>query len=557
MDVNKDIGTENVNPISSDSKARSDSGIPQSSTNDNFPYISPTPGEIPIIAQDPIPGSFHNALKCVPDTPEDKDTACRHYHDVFKEIIQSVKKCGFNAMITGGSFEVMDKMLDTAAELGIKTILISGYFHDKSDNILNSSIDRYKNRKIRPAAFEIMDEPHYYDWGDAFYKEMETKDDGTEVPVERTFNNLTLGHRLLTTYIPDIMSYFNLAAPERKKDVSLPKGWIGTSGTYENYLNVLQNLYRPGVWSYDLYPFRINNGLQEMSVANPETDPPADTETLYEHFYSHLETFSAQAKKTGRPFWAYCMCEGHGEHKYNNEAKKFYPQWFMPVPTEGMLRFEAFSALAYGAQGIVYWQYGKGYSEVQKLHRENPDVDVENDIEGFIYEDAPLSITKPDGSEEYVKGEGEDYKFPLDQIVLHYGEGKPIWKAVRQVNAEIKAFSDVFLRCKLLYAAHVGQIYEGAPQLSGKVAGVEIVKTGEKGVLVTHLGNPLHEFVVIVNHDPFYPQEVRCTLNNIRKHTVRMFGIADESLTPRLSEPKSFTRNLAPGGCVIIQTKKS
>jgi hypothetical protein len=61
-------------------------------------------------------------------------------------------------------------------------------------------------------------------------------------------------------------------------------------------------------------------------------------------FYANLEVCSTKAREAGIPFWAFALTTAHLSY---------------PVPTMGQLRYQVYSNLAYGAQGIEYYTYWK------------------------------------------------------------------------------------------------------------------------------------------------------------------------------------------------------
>jgi hypothetical protein len=56
------------------------------------------------------------------------------------------------------------------------------------------------------------------------------------------------------------------------------------------------------------------------------------------------------SKMTGKPYWAFALSCAL-RHKPGNDY---------PIPTEGHLRLQQYSNLAYGAQGLWYYNYKKG-----------------------------------------------------------------------------------------------------------------------------------------------------------------------------------------------------
>ena len=142
----------------------------------------------------------------------------------------------------------------------------------------------------------------------------------------------------------------------------------------------------------------------------------------------------------------------------------------------------------------------------------------------------------------------------LTKIELHYKE-TDLWNAVKQVNSEIREFSNVFLGSTFVSAGHVGKAYGGLPLISGAVAGVKVVSTGKEGVLVTRIDNNGYEYVVIVNHDPFNKQEVICILYGGREYIVSMPGQVDQNCSPGNTTSFFLQRTLKEGGYLIIRTK--
>ena len=65
-------------------------------------------------------------------------------------------------------------------------------------------------------------------------------------------------------------------------------------------------------------------------------------------YYENLEIIRAAALKHGVPFWAFTLST---------------PVFSYPTPTEGHLRFQLYSCLAYGARGLQYFTYGPAEGE--------------------------------------------------------------------------------------------------------------------------------------------------------------------------------------------------
>lgn len=165
------------------------------------------------------------------------------------------------------------------------------------------------------------------------------------------------------------LSIFNLAVSEEKK-------WIGryyidgndNNGGYYPYLENLQTLYKPFIWSYDFYP------ILSKLVNNSPTN---ELDIKYNSFYKYLKFFSRISRKYNSKFWAYAMCMEHYQLKDND---KINIEHYRPAPSKGELRFEIFNALAFGAQGIVYYQFGIGDPKVY-IEDRSGQVDVKAPLE--------------------------------------------------------------------------------------------------------------------------------------------------------------------------------
>ena len=143
---------------------------------------------------------------------------------------------------------------------------------------------------------------------------------------------------------------------------------LGAS-TYTDYVNSFLNTVPTQVLSFDVYPIREDDGNLYV----------------YSLYYENLEIISAAAKAKNIPFWAFALSTAHGIY---------------PVPTLAQLRFQVYSNLAYGAQGIQYFTYW----------------------------------LPSDGSNDY-------HDAPIDAD----GNRTATWYLVQSMNAEIKGLSKVFL----------------------------------------------------------------------------------------------------------------
>ncbi|MDE6007145.1 MAG: hypothetical protein K2G67_06290 [Muribaculaceae bacterium] len=200
-------------------------------------------------------------------------------------------------------------------------------------------------------------------------------------------NRYKVLHRYFVQKAPWMMTHINLvgiAAFDSEED-------------FQKYLDVYGTYYKPPYWSFDCYPVMRHNPLLNLNgfISNYGGLYPGETLQCHEYFYRNLEMVSAKARECGRPFWSYLMSTEHILGGTNG---------YFPAPLENHLRFEAFSALAYGAQGLCHWRYLQGKDST------NP--------KDEIYMDALRNL---DGSRT------------------------PGWYFAQRINAEIQKYAYVFL----------------------------------------------------------------------------------------------------------------
>lgn len=317
---------------------------------------------------------------------------------------------GFNLGITNGSVDYFKNQFELIGGLDFKYLV-------KNDLLLTDRreevIDALKDYK-QLGGWVFLDEPHY-----------------DRIP------ELSTLYRRLYAADPSHMIFMNLVG-------SVIKIFTGPLTEYSQYLDYIQAKFQPMLWSYDLYPFSEQKGKVEVK---------------YNLFYYDLEQFKRISQTTGRPFWTYLQSM---ELKIGN--------YYMPAAKEEYLRFVAFSSLAYGAQGILYWTYGQRYSG---------------------------------GNEEY-----------LSALVNLNGEKTNAWYAAKKVNWEIKRFNHVFYKCKVLDLQHTGdRLYKGTRKLSGEFGSIKMVRSGASGVVISRIENKEGKrYIVIVNRNVLKNQKVTVEL---------------------------------------------
>lgn len=388
------------------------SGFTTASAKDsNAPYIDPSPGRIAIMA---------NSLCSYSKTH-------RADHADFKRLAEAGFTIGTESY---GASDVVARTLKNAHGTNVKFAVASaGLYYN--DSTCRTIVNRFKDSP-ELAMWIIRDEPHY-----------------DQLP------HLAEITRTIREIDPDHMVYMNLIGSPSEPDREFAKKYpeFCWEGDYTKYLDMIDRMFCPSVWVYDLYPLSINRNTGK-SVLNRK-------------FYQYLEFFSDMAKKTGRPFWTHCLGVQFNAYK-TKDGKRERISHISATPTLSTLSFEIFSSLAYGAQGIVYWTYGQREDKLS-IQFSNASLDIDN------------MPTKT-------------------------------WEYARDVNLAVERFNDVFYGSRLMGARHTGSyIPEGTTPLTGKFGPVERVSASGDGVMLTHLNTNGKDYLIVVNHDPYRSQSLEIT----------------------------------------------
>ena len=258
---------------------------------------------------------------------------------------------------------------------------------------------------------------------------------------------------------------------------------IPENDDYSQYIKDFQNSLNPSFWPYRYFSF---------------VDAAQSPSTRYANFYRGLETFSFMSRYTNVPLWSY--------------IRSVRPSGLATVDsriTEAMIRFEAFSALANGAQGIVYWRY-------------RPDSD---------------------------KTEG---------LVTAAGAKTGLWNYAQTVNREIASYNFIFAGCRLVACRHTGK---NKLPMTCWISGSESfgplmnIQSEDPGVLISHINNDGKNYLVIVNHSVTASQAL--TLNFSRYWSI--YQLKDLTETPYPSPaiptetPLTLNVTLPAGGYIIYR----
>lgn len=330
-----------------------------------------------------------------------------------------VKEAGFNVLNKMLDQEEMDSCLALAERNGL-------YFTVAPWTIMNleklqSVVERYKGNPW-VWGYRVADEPTASDFPKlrAVTSEIERLDPGQNI-------------------------FINLFPEMGKK-------YLGARN-YKAYLEEYVKTVNPAFISFDIYPVR------QRSDGSVYVDYGC---------YNTYETIARVASESGRPFWSYVLSNAHG---------------FYPKPEEAYIRFQVFTSLGYGSQGIAYFTYMA------------PDFD---------------------------RGKGDFTDSPIDTE----GRRTATWYMVRNVNREVRQLSTVFLGAEMIEVAHTGKrIPKGTKRFHKAPAPFVGIESLGEGVMVSHFRNGAREYLMLVNRDVNDAQKVRL---NISRSVTRIFGDGKE-----------------------------
>lgn len=442
--------------------------LPIGTFAENAPYISPTPGEIPLIISSP-----HSSTRTV--NAED---------------LRGVKECGANLMIIKPQFA--DSVFKYAAGTGLKIITSQ---QPGTTDIFPEVFAKYSKPRYSSlvGGWLMIDEPYYNNWnpiadnhsgydasGDYWFRKMDFRELYYELQGKD----------------PGKMVWFNLA-------VSMEKRFVGGFQTYRDYLRAFNEAIHPPVWFFDLYPLRGGT-----------TAEPKKINVWYKAFYEALDDFRYISDLSGRPFWFYSQCVSYSKDKISGDTSSPITYVF-PEPTLEYMRFQVFTAFAFGAKGIGYWYYAQG----------------KDDAPGWYY------VTSP---------------------VLRDGTRTPVWYILQEVNKEINRYKEVFLDTELvkLYQTNKNYFVAGDlfPGSYGPLSTLTTESGSAPGFFVTHYKKGRSNYVMLTSKSATESQKVSITFDRLAKVSfLGGGGVVKPKVNKSKGGVRSFAGDIEPGGYAIFK----
>lgn len=246
------------------------------------------------------------------------------------------------------------------------------------------------------------------------------------------------------------------------------------------------NLYPNWAWGNEKYEEHLHLFAQKVNTPFYSFDQYPLTEVdgdivVRPLWYRNLEEMRNLSIKNGKPFWAFALLESHHLGAPSPEA-------FYPVPTLGHLRLQVYSDLVYGAQVIQYFTY-RGAVDKQ-------------------------------------------------------GKKTPVFKILKQMNAEIRGYSGVFLGSTVKSVRHFGTVPDGTNNLSLPYACINGVSHDGAGIILSDIENGGCHYLAIVNKDCVNEQKITLKFASEAK----IIGA-----NGKLSKVSGEKFTLEPGNILILQ----
>ena len=246
---------------------------------------------------------------------------------------------------------------------------------------------------------------------------------------------------------------------------------------YQDYVDTFLRKVPVKILSYDHYPV-VPDGLGGVSLRGD--------------FYENLEIIRNSAMKTEKPFWAFVLSTSHSGY---------------PVPTLAHLRYQIYSNLAYGAQGIQYFTY--------------------------------WTVTIP--NMDFNTG-------PLDK----HGNRTVVYDLAKVMNKELQMIAGVFMGSKVISVSHTGESIPKETKRYRAKGPLKILETTGPGAVVSELQKGDRRFMVVVNRSV----EKQMTLIISPDHSRKIFEINKDATVFPISE-KSNTYEIDPGDIKIFMWTES
>jgi hypothetical protein len=213
------------------------------------------------------------------------------------------------------------------------------------------------------------------------------------------------------------------------------------------YINLFPDYANAQQLGVGTYQDYVDRFVKEVPIPTISFDYyPIVGHSVRASWYANLEVIAAAAWANHKPFWAFALSLPHYDY---------------PTPTVAHLREQVYSDLAYGAQGIEYFTYWAA---------------------GGLGGGSPIDAG---------------------------GKRTAVYDRVKQVNAELRALSPIFVGSKVLWVRHTGKSIPQGTRRFEPERPIQSLTTSGAGAVVSRMSKSDHQFLLIVNRDIEKPMPMK------------------------------------------------
>ncbi|MCH5167940.1 MAG: hypothetical protein J1F35_08690 [Erysipelotrichales bacterium] len=320
---------------------------------------------------------------------------------------KELKECGFNVIGQNLSQDALDRNLEFAKKYDLYVGACP--YGKTNENTLKTLLEKYKNNP-NIWTFSMVDEPNI-----------------------SQFEEISHYQNIFNEYAPNVNPIFNLFP-------ACGKTQLGTD-SYQEYVRDFIKIVNPAFISYDCYPIKADS-RGEWYIDDCQ--------------WRTLEVISAYAKMSNRPFWTYLLSNKH---------------WSYPKPSTGSIRFQMYSALAYGTQALMFWTYG------------HPDFDKDNEFsEAIIDKEGNLTDT---------------------------------YYITKDLLSDFRKIQHIFLNMEVINVGHIRSIPEYSKEFNILPDNIKSIKLGGYcGAVVSHFKNKDKEYLLVVSKDIYETNDLEIITSN-------------------------------------------
>lgn len=326
------------------------------------------------------------------------------------KVMAGMAEAGFTVSHSAPNTKAADvlKALDCAHNNGVRLLLQHPIYHVGNDFKLTKT----KQKQIKGLVEKVREHPGLY----AYHLRDE--------PWFTLLPTLAEVSDFIRALDPYHLIYINHFPPIR--------GW--GAPTAEWFWREYIRRCKPTMLSYDHYPVTVGSDEEIREQKRRPNVFPQHKIIVKHDFFECLDLLRNLSNLHGLPFWAFTCSVRHGAY---------------PTPTEGHMRFQLFSDLAYGAKGLQYFTYAHDGAMV-----------------------------RPDGSTTET------------------------WEMAKRINAEIHGLAPILRRLQNIGVFHNGRLWSGTRRIPASAEPLAFDVKGDQVTVGLFRDERGVRYLMVVNANP-------------------------------------------------------